>query len=149
VPQKDKQEYNAYSNAYMKTRYRVFMDEKIEQLGGKCVRCDSVTELEFDHIDPATKEFGIGKGWSKNPADVEKELRKCQLLCKTCHLEKTREGRENGKPAPVHGSHWMYKKYKCRCEPCVIANSETIRRYKENHKNKLARQAESATQTEP
>ena len=62
----------------------------IQRLGGKCVRCGSVDNLEVDHIDPATKSChpfsGASLAWSRFVTEIDK----CQLLCRFCHLEKTR-----------------------------------------------------------
>lgn len=59
-------------------------------LGGKCCICgfnDFVEALEFHHIDPSQKEFGLSSG-SSTTKSLEKqliELRKCALLCANCH----------------------------------------------------------------
>lgn len=119
----------------MLARYHRQRAEKIQELGGKCVDCGSTEELEFDHIVASTKEFGIAKEWSKNREDFEKELEKCQLLCKECHSKKSREKGDYGRLAR-HGTYWMYRKYKCRCEPCVKANSETIQSWKAKSKRR-------------
>ncbi len=70
----------------------------IEALGGVCAECGSSDELEFDHKDPDTKEE-LGKAlkdWSWNR--IEAVLWKFQLLCDTCHNNRTvREG---------HNNHW-------------------------------------------
>lgn len=63
----------------------------IEYLGGKCSICgyDRCTaSLDFHHLDPSSKEFGIGangitRSWEKTKA----ELDKCILVCKNCHGE--------------------------------------------------------------
>ncbi len=59
-------------------------------LGGKCVKCGTAENLEFDHIDPLTKSFTIAMRLSKGEEKLRAELAKCQLLCQPCHLEKTR-----------------------------------------------------------
>lgn len=82
--------YNQDMNTYMKSRYFRRREQAIESLGGKCVVCGSVEELEFDHVDPSTKSFSIAKafsGWSWSRIQVE--LDKCQLLCRDCHKVKT------------------------------------------------------------
>ncbi len=88
MPQKDKKAYNAYMKRYVGNRYHEVMDEAKAHLGGKCVECGDAEELEFDHIDPSTKNFTIGKMWSVSKKRLEKELELCQLLCKPCHLDK-------------------------------------------------------------
>lgn len=70
----------------------------IAQLGGQCARCASTDNLEFDHIDPSTKDINpstyFGKGGVKARQAREAELKKCQLLCHDCHVEKTRANGE-------------------------------------------------------
>ena len=60
-----------------------------EMLGGKCVSCGTTENLQFDHIDPTTKSFSIGKRYRCK--DVFEEIKKCQLLCCDCHWKKTSE----------------------------------------------------------
>ena len=56
--------------------------------GGKCEVCGydkCITALEFHHLDPTEKEFGIG---GKNVLSFEKckkEVDKCILVCANCH----------------------------------------------------------------
>lgn len=97
----------------------------IAVLGGQCVECGSREELEFDHVDGATKAFdishGIRDGLSRDR--LEAELRKCQLLCATCHREKTmRDGQHGGGhnrvDSPRHGTAVMYGRARCRCSEC-------------------------------
>jgi 5-methylcytosine-specific restriction endonuclease McrA len=62
----------------------------IKFLGGKCTRCGSKKNLEFDHIDPTKKEFAITqKIVLRNPEKLAIEVKKCQLLCIECHKIKT------------------------------------------------------------
>lgn len=95
----------------------------LELLGGKCVNCGSKDNLEFDHLDPDEKEFKISKILDWNEANVEKEVKKCQLLCKPCHHIKTKENKEYGAEAE-HGTLWRYRKYSCRCKKCIKANEK-------------------------
>lgn len=50
---------NEYMRNYMRARYHARRTAGIEKLGGKCVDCSSVEELEFDHVDRSTKVFNI------------------------------------------------------------------------------------------
>lgn len=60
-------------------------------LGGKCSGCgyDKCSRvLSFHHINPAEKEFQIGPNIRIKSYDaVEKEVKKCVLLCANCHSE--------------------------------------------------------------
>ena len=62
----------------------------IEHMGGKCERCGITNPprgFHFDHIDPMTKSHNINRQDSYERSF--KELKKCQLLCYDCHLDKT------------------------------------------------------------
>lgn len=63
----------------------------IEYKGGKCIICNynkCVQALEFHHLDPSQKEFGIGeKGYTRSWDRVKEELDKCILVCSNCHKE--------------------------------------------------------------
>ena len=63
----------------------------IEYKGGKCIACGynkCSRALDFHHIDPSTKEFGIAqKGYTRSWSRVKDELDKCMLLCSNCHRE--------------------------------------------------------------
>lgn len=80
---------NEYMRKYMKDRYYSLKREVISYLGGKCVKCGSEENLEFDHINPEEKEYNIANMCSINKKDLYNELDKCQLLCHSCHREKT------------------------------------------------------------
>lgn len=115
---------------YMQKRRQDRRDRATTLLGGKCVKCGSIDQLEFDHIDPATKQYTISSPklldgpWSK----LEEELGKCQLLCNRHHIEKT--SKENSERIPwnkgiggtlVHGTASMYSERKCKCDLCRLA----------------------------
>lgn len=59
--------------------------------GNKCCICGyskAVSALEFHHIDPSKKEFGIATNGTCH--DIKKdiaEIRKCVLVCANCHRE--------------------------------------------------------------
>jgi 5-methylcytosine-specific restriction endonuclease McrA len=60
----------------------------IEEMGGECVlcgyhRCDAA--LHFHHLNPHEKDYNISE--KSNWYDIEKELKKCVLLCSNCHRE--------------------------------------------------------------
>jgi len=89
MPFKSKKRYTEYMKKYMKKRWSNRRQEAIEYLGGKCVKCGSTEELEFDHLSKTSKEFTLADFGSKNEEDFHKELKKCRLLCKPCHYERT------------------------------------------------------------
>lgn len=119
-------------NEYLKKRYYTRRKQAISYLGGKCVRCASDRRLELDHIDKTTKEFDIGKFWGTGLDRFWKEVAKCQLLCKRCHMDKTNV--ENGKKLAV-GTHGTVSSYRyCKCESCRSAQRDYIRRYRAERK---------------
>lgn len=82
---------NEYMREYMARRYEERKAWAIERLGGSCTKCRSTSELQFDHIDPATKEFSIATRLAGVAMKrLLLELDKCQLLCQACHLDKSR-----------------------------------------------------------
>lgn len=93
-------------------RYYRVKNECIQLLGGRCAFCGSQEDLEFDHIDPATKEFSIIGGSRVARARLLEELKKCQLLCKDCHKKKT-----YGDRSPRHGSKITWNRG-CHCADC-------------------------------
>jgi len=63
----------------------------IKIMGGKCCLCgyNKVQDaLEFHHIDPMSKEYGIAEKGTCHSLDKDiKEIRKCILVCANCHRE--------------------------------------------------------------
>lgn len=59
--------------------------------GARCEVCgyDKCMEaLEFHHLNESDKNFGLSeKGYARSWKRVEKELKKCVLLCANCHRE--------------------------------------------------------------
>lgn len=74
---------------YILKRYHKRMALAHKRLGGKCAKCRKTKRLEIDHIDPLTKSFTLAKMWSISKANFNKELAKCQLLCKHHHKKKS------------------------------------------------------------
>ena len=70
--------------------------QKIRQMaiaakGAKCEKCGydrCVEALEFHHLSTSDKNFGLSeRGYARSWKRVEKELKKCILLCANCHRE--------------------------------------------------------------
>lgn len=68
-------------------------------LGDVCVKCGSDENIEFDHIDPSTKLGSIASMIDSKKEVFWTEVRKCQLLCRDCHVIKTRN--EGHPPPPI------------------------------------------------
>lgn len=110
---------NAYFRAYMSNRYVVRMAAAIEYLGGVCVDCGSTKKLEFDHIDPSTKEFAIASSASVSEDRFWAEVSKCELRCRPHHEAKTLVDRGQ---LPARGRHGTISTYRyCHCEKCKAA----------------------------
>lgn len=61
----------------------------VDLLGGKCSKCGynrSLQALDFHHKDN-NKEFELSKNMKKKLSFLEKEAKKCILLCANCHRE--------------------------------------------------------------
>lgn len=75
--------------AVVKRRQKI-KEMSIEYKGGCCQKCGynkCNAALEFHHLDPNEKDFGIGSytvlSWDK----IKEELDKCILVCANCHRE--------------------------------------------------------------
>jgi hypothetical protein len=54
-----------------------------------CGEADPVV-LEFDHLDPALKEFNIGQALSHRAwSSIVAEIEKCEVVCSNCHRRRT------------------------------------------------------------
>lgn len=113
--------YGDQKREYDRLRASTARAEFVASRGGICAKCGSSEQIEIDHIDPKTKEYKIATIWSRKKEIREYELAKCQLLCNSCHKEKS--AREATKDLQ-HGTLNMYKARHCRCQPCKDANAE-------------------------
>jgi hypothetical protein len=63
----------------------------VQYKGGKCVLCGydkCVDALDFHHLDPKQKNFGLGLGGlTRSWERVKQEADKCVLICANCHRE--------------------------------------------------------------
>lgn len=63
----------------------------IAEAGGSCRLCGydrCAAALEFHHLNPDTKEFGVAQqGMARSIERLRAEARKCILLCSNCHAE--------------------------------------------------------------
>lgn len=98
----------------------------LHSLGGKCAACGSVNGLEFDHKEPHTKFKKISSLFRGKLDILIEELKKCQLLCRDCHILKTAfEARRQ----ISHGTQNGYQWHKCRCEMCTMAHAINNMKY--------------------
>ena len=72
-------------------RRRRVKETLVREAGGACALCGYeryVGALQFHHLDPATKTFGLAsRGLARSLAKARLEVAKCVLLCANCHAE--------------------------------------------------------------
>lgn len=112
MPMKTKELQREYQRLWMKKRRDEFFKDK------SCVKCGSKDNLELDHIDQSLKKNkGDHRIWSWKESRRIEEIKKCQVLCRECHIEKTSIDNYGHKPYE-HGTKQTYEARKCRCEQC-------------------------------
>lgn len=79
------------SNDESRERARRFKIKCVEYKGGSCEKCGYdkyIGALQFHHLDPNKKDFGLANVKShKFDEKIKKELDKCILVCANCHFE--------------------------------------------------------------
>ncbi len=71
-------------------RYHIKRAEALLYLGGQCAACGTDEDLQFDHIDPASKKHDMKYLFhSRKDGVILEELELCQLLCASCHGRKS------------------------------------------------------------
>ena len=110
MPYKCQERMNIYIGKWRTARKR----KAISLLGGKCKKCGSKKQLEFDHIDPDNKLTNVSKIWTSSEKKFWEEVKKCQLLCNKCHKIKTKEENKNRvyKPSTLIGEKSNLSKLK-------------------------------------
>jgi hypothetical protein len=70
---------------------RIRLKQKlVDYFGGSCSICGynkSIWALEFHHINPDEKKFGLGSGCTVSWQKALEETKKCKLVCANCHRE--------------------------------------------------------------
>lgn len=87
----------AYKREWINKKVRLLRNHVFEYLSNNpCVVCgsDDLLVLEFDHKDPTTKSFNIGKAISGKTISISleeliAEINKCEVMCRNCHQRKT------------------------------------------------------------
>jgi len=62
----------------------------VQYKGGKCIKCGynkCLSALDFHHLNPLEKDPNWIKMKNWSPKRVEKEVDKCELVCRNCHAE--------------------------------------------------------------
>jgi len=107
---------------WRKAKYWRRKKEALELLGGKCVWCGSKKMLDFDHIDPKTMRFRFADMADRKHETFLEELKKCQILCRPCHAQKTHLDRGHKIAKGTHGTESAYNW--CHCKECRKAHTE-------------------------
>jgi transposase len=72
-------------------RRRKVKEILVREAGGRCALCGYdryMGALQFHHLDPAEKSFGIAhRGFTRGIAHARAEAAKCVLVCGNCHAE--------------------------------------------------------------
>lgn len=108
MPYSSKERQAAYQAKWLRDRREQWLQEN-----GPCVRCGSWVRLEVDHREEGQKVSHRVWGWSKERR--ERELAKCQPLCKLCHRAKTNAHISHLAGPADHGR--AYRRG-CRCVIC-------------------------------
>lgn len=97
--------------------------QAIEYKGGKCEKCGydkCLSVLEFHHLDPTKKDFGISaKGHTKSWEKIKNELDKCIMLCSNCHRELHADEFENKRNYLLNTSKPKFKRQPREFKPRI------------------------------
>jgi hypothetical protein len=56
--------------------------------GKECLDCGTTTNLDYHHLDPATKLFSIGRSLLLGIEKRKAEIAKCVVVCRACHKQR-------------------------------------------------------------
>lgn len=121
-----------YMRTYMLKRYHKRINDAKQLLGGKCIKCGTQDNLQFDHINPATKLYTIANVWNYRKEILDIEISKCQLLCEKCHEEKTLNDLGRVSAKNTHGTLSSYKY--CRCDLCKQVKADHYKQWRAKRK---------------
>ena len=122
MPYKNKDKQREYNRRWLAARRSSFFKDK------KCINCGSCQSLELDHVNPDEKVTHRIWSWSEKKRNIE--IKKCQVLCSSCHKKKTRSQR---KIKAVHPSKTTYNNG-CRCLECKRVMRDHFRQYRARKK---------------
>lgn len=135
----DRKTWNEYMRKNHAVRYLKLRTDALIFLGNKCFYCGSVNNLEFDHIDPKTKEIEVSRMLNVSLERFWNEVKKCQLLCRTCHIKKTIVERGLNDARNTHGTISSYRY--CKCALCKKAWNTHSNNYRKRKRAELAKRS--------
>ena len=81
----------AKKGAYLRRRKQVDLlvayKKSIKKFCQCCGKKYPPERLSFHHINPSLKERNLNKWMNSNISAFKKEISKCQILCRKCHLK--------------------------------------------------------------
>lgn len=118
--------YQAHKKELNKKHLDLVYKRRNQFFQGKCcVYCKGTQFLQLHHKIPENKIGHWVWGWKE--AKRQKELKKCIILCKNCHIQ---HHRKFGKKTQIHGTMHSYKNRGCRCKKCIMATTVYCRSQK-------------------
>ena len=82
---------NCKNKFFVSKKRRSLKADAITYKGGRCERCSYYScqdALQFHHLDPTQKDFGISaSGHTRSWEKLKVELDKCIMVCANCHAE--------------------------------------------------------------
>lgn len=122
MPYKNPDKQREYQRKWVANRRETFFRDK------HCAKCGSTEDLELDHIHPSLK--WKHRIWSYSWEKILKEVAKCQILCHSCHWEKSIQEKKEKKHTITHGFLRTYNEG-CRCIRCRRAFRDSEKPYNE------------------
>ncbi len=119
-------------------RYHRLRKIVVKKLGGKCVECGFKKFLQLDHKDKNNKTIEVGKIFNLSLKRIWEEALKCQLLCKDCHIDKTRKDLGQKDARKTHGTLSSYRY--CKCQLCKKAIRDWTRQYRAKKRIQVAKE---------
>lgn len=72
-------------NERARQQWKEFIDKWFKDKS--CSLCGKSEDLVFHHIDPATKDTDVTRLKRKSDEIIQKEIEKCVVLCRSCHMK--------------------------------------------------------------
>jgi hypothetical protein len=119
MPYKNRINKLARDNQRKGIRKETFFSDKV------CANCGTKQNLCLHHINPNLKIDS--QIWHWKESRREQEIRKCEILCMSCHT--TLHNHEREKKPIKHGTPSGYRRG-CRCYTCKTNECRRVMKYK-------------------